>query len=464
MPDHPTAHAEPSSRPGRDVFAPPRRRVALHWKIFIGLLIGAVAGVVAKSVFPAEPDGRPHAAITAIVTYAAEPAGQIFLRLLFMIVVPLVLSALILGVAGIGDFRSLGRVGLRTLVFTVLFSAASVVIGITLVNTIRPGAGLAADERARLQQIYGLEAESVVGQARAGKSTRDALLDIIPKNPLREIVGAVDGSAPGGGMLAVMFFALFFGVGVLLAGERAAPLVSVLQSVFDVSMVLIGLAMRFAPVGVAGLMFSLTAVLGVDVLRVLLLFMLTALAGLAIQMFGVYPLVLLAFTRMSPARFFARVSEVMLTAFATSSSNATLPTALRVAERNLGLRREIGHFVLTVGATANQNGTALYEGVVILFLAQAFGVELTLAQQLTVALTCVLAGIGTAGVPSGALPFIALVLATVGVPPEAIGIIVGVDRVLDMCRTVVNVVGDVTIATCVNHWEVGAAQRQPAIA
>jgi DAACS family dicarboxylate/amino acid:cation (Na+ or H+) symporter len=215
-------------------------------------------------------------------------------------------------------------------------------------------------------------------------------------------------------------------------------------------MIIIGWAMRIAPIGVAGLVFSLTATLGLDILRTLAWYVATVLLGLALHMFGVYSLVTSVFARMSPRRFFGRITEVMLTAFATSSSNATLPTSLRVTEQNLGVRREIASFVLTVGSTANQNGTALYEGITVLFLAQVFGKDLTLAEQVTVVLMSVLAGVGTAGVPGGSLPLVAILLARVGVPPEGLGIILGVDRLLDMCRTTLNVTGDVAVAVCVD--------------
>jgi DAACS family dicarboxylate/amino acid:cation (Na+ or H+) symporter len=215
--------------------------------------------------------------------------------------------------------------------------------------------------------------------------------------------------------------------------------------------------MRLAPFGVAGLVFSLTAVLGFDILKTLAWYVVTVIVGLALHMFGVYSLVVSIFARLSPRQFFGRITEVMLTAFATSSSNATLPTSLRVTEQNLGVHREIASFVLTVGSTANQNGTALYEGITVLFLAQVFGVDLTLTQQITVVLMSVLAGIGTAGVPGGSLPLVAILLLRVGVPPEGLGIILGVDRLLDMCRTTLNVTGDIAVAVCVN-----ASEDQPA--
>jgi len=450
-------HADESTAKGA---APARltRGFALHWQILIGLAVGAIAGLLANALCPLQSDGTPDARLAWVVRNVAEPVGQIFLRLIFMVVLPLVFTALVLGVAGMGDPRRLGRVGLRTLGFTLLLSATSVVIGVALTNTLRPGHHLSEQRRAALREQYAAQAAEKVTQAREAKPLRDALLDVIPKNPLQEMVGAVDGSSAGGGMLAVMFFALLFGIALTLAPQRTAPLVSVMEGVYDATMVIVGWAMRLAPIGVAGLVFKLTATLGVEILGTLGWYVLTVLAGLALHLFGVYSLVVGGLARMNPLRFFGRISEAMLTAFATSSSNATLPTSLRVAERNLGIRREIAGFVLTVGSTANQNGTALYEGVTVLFLAQVFGIHLDLMQQITVALLAILAGVGTAGVPGGSLPLVVMVLQTVHVPAEGIGIILGIDRLLDMCRTTLNVTGDLAIAACVDRSERAAAR------
>ena len=343
--------------------------------------------------------------------------------------------------------------GLKTLGYTLILSACSVAIGVGLANAVKPGTHLSQSQREELRRRYASQADEKIAQAREAKPLRDTLLDLIPRNPLREMVGAVDGSSPGGGMLAVMFFALLFGIALTMAPERTKPLIGVLEGLYDVTMVIVGFAMRMAPLAVAALVFKLTAVLGADILQTLGWYVATVLAGLTIHFLGVYSLVVGLFARMNPLRFFGRISDAAVTAFATSSSNATLPTLIRVAEKELGLRREIGNFVLTVGATANQNGTALYEGVTVLFLAQVFGVDLTLGQQITVAILAILAGVGTAGVPGGSLPLVVVVLQTVGVPAEGIGIILGIDRLLDMCRTTLNVTGDLAIAACVDRSE-----------
>lgn len=440
-----------------------RARLALHWRILIGLAIGAGAGLAARMYWPPAADGTPNARLEWFAVNIAETAGQIFLRLIFMVVVPLVFAALVLGVAEIGDVRKLGRMGLRTFLMTLILSGASVAIGLTLANVIRPGSRLPQEVRDQLAEKYRDSSDAAAAAAKKVKSPRDMLLDLIPKNPLQEMVGAVDGSSPGGGMLAVMVFALFVGAAITLNPERTSTLVLVLQGIYDIAMTVIGWAMGIAPIGVAGLIFALTSRLGPEILRTLVWYVATVILGLALHMFGVYSLAAAAIARMSPRRFFGRISDVMLTAFATSSSSATLPTALRVTEEQLGVRKEVSRFVLTVGSTANQNGTALYEGLTVLFLAQVFDVQLPLAQQVTVVLMAVLAGIGTAGVPGGSLPLVALVLQTVGVPVAGIGIILGVDRILDMCRTTVNVTGDVLIAACVDRME-GRCQGAASVA
>jgi len=329
-----------------------------------------------------------------------------------------------------------------------------VAIGIGLVNTLRPGKMLSPEERERLKENYAEDAESKLESAAKAKPLEQVLLDLLPENPVQEMAGALDGSSKGNGMLAVMFFALIFGAALSMVDEsRRAAVVTVLEGLFDISMIIIGWAMRIAPFGVACLMFSITARMGGGILYTLLWFVLTVLLGLALQMFVVYSIALKLFARRNPLQFFRDVRVAIVTAFGTSSSNATLPTALRVAQENLRIPPEISRFVLTVGSTANQNGTALYEGVVVLFLAQVFGVDLTVTQQLTVVLMSVLAGVGTAGVPGGSIPLIVVVLQSVGVPPDGVAIILGVDRVLDMCRTTLNVTGDLTLAACVAATE-----------
>lgn len=427
------------------------RGLPQHFKILLGLLIGAVLGLIANFLAMQSVDAK--SAIDWISHNLAEPIGRVFLRLVIMVVIPLVFSALALGILELGDLRSLGRVGLRTLMYTLILSSASVGIGIGLVNLLQPGASLNADKRAELKAQYESAALQQVEKSQKAKEVKQVLLDMLPENPLQEMVGAIDGSSKGNGMLAVMFFSLLVGVALTLSRERTGTFVQWLEGVFDISMTLIGIAMKLAPVGVGCLIFAITATIGLDILLALVRFVFTVILGLALQMFVVYSLMLLLVAKMSPRKFFSATREATLTAFGTSSSNATLPTALRVAKEGLGLRPDVSQFVLTVGSTANQNGTALFEGVVVLFLAQVFGIELSLYQQITVVLMSVLAGVGTAGVPGGSIPLIVIVLRSVDVPSEGIAIILGVDRILDMCRTTLNVTGDLVLATCVSRSE-----------
>jgi DAACS family dicarboxylate/amino acid:cation (Na+ or H+) symporter len=444
----------------KPAFGPRRSRLPLHTKILLGLLLGAAVGLPANYLAsrPAGLDGAEfadqdqngvHDRLDWWALHVAEPLGRVFLRLIFMAVIPLVFSALALAAAGIGGLGGLGRLGMRTLFFTLLLSVTAVGLGVGLVNLFQPGHRLNPTQRAALQAQYGKVADEAVSKARQAKSFGDTLLDIIPENPLQEMVGAMDGSSKGNGMLAVMFFALVFGAAATATPERTGTLIDWLEGLNAVSMTIIGFAMRLAPFGVACLTFAVTARLGLSILAPLAGFVLTVLLGLTIQLAVVYPLVLWWFGRTSPLVFFRSIAEAMITAFGTASSNATLPISIRVAQENLRLPRNVSNFVLTIGATGNQNGTALYEGVVVLFLAQVFGHDLSLSQQMTVVLLAVLAGVGTAGVPGGSLPLVVVVLQSIGIPGASVGIILGIDRVLDMCRTVLNVTGDLTIATCV---------------
>jgi len=405
----------------------------------IALLGGATLGVVAH-VWAANTSF-----LNIIIRYVAQPIGQIFLRLLFMLVVPLIVSGLSLGVAGLGDLRSLGRIGLKTLAYTVLVSSIAVLLGIALVNVLQPGRGVPPETRALLIQGAGERAKALVS-ASPPKTGIDFLIQLVPANPVR--------AAGDGDYLALMVFSLFLGVGLTLTRSAAArQFERTLEGLYDVTMRLIEIIISVAPVAVAALVFTLTAQLGYEVLGYLAKYVGVVLLGLALHQFGVYSLSVKFLGGMNPIAFFRNSSEAMITAFSTASSNATLPTAIRVAEEELRLPRHVSRFVLTIGSTANQNGTALFEGVTVLFLAQFYGVSLGLGEQAMVILICILGGIGTAGIPAGSLPVVALILGMVGVPVEGIGIILGVDRLLDMCRTTLNVTGDLAAAVVVSRGE-----------
>ncbi len=424
-------------------------------RILLGLVAGALLGLVAERTITAPDD---VAQLKWWLENVIQPLGKLFIRIIFMIVVPLVFSAIVLGVAEMGDVRKLGRIGLKSLFYTMLLSGTSVVIGITMVNVLAPGKAMSAETKTELASRYVSEAGPRVAQGTTERPLAQTLLDLIPQNPLAEAVNAFAPNYTGGGLISVMVFSLFFGVALAMTPQdKAEPVLALLRGIFEVCMRIIGFAMSLAPIGVACLGFSLTSQLGLDVVRSLGFYTLVVLLGLGFHLFGTYSLFLKLVAKESPFKFFKNISEVLITSFSTSSSNATLPVSLRVAETNLKLPPRISRFVLTVGASANQNGTALYEGVTVLFLAQVFGVDLTLSQQIVVALMCIIAGLGTAGVPGGSLPLVVGVLVTIGVPGESIAIILGIDRLLDMCRTTVNVVGDLVCAALVARGEDAAA-------
>ncbi len=412
-------------------------RPGLSTRMLGGLVVGAVLGVAAHVLVGESP------ALDALITNVTEPIGTIFLRLLFMLVIPLVVAALALGVAELRDMRQLGRIGLKMLAYTAVVSSIAVLIGIGLVNAVRPGEGLSAELRARLSARALPPAQAAAPVAATGV---EFLVRLVPSNVVKAM--------SDGDMLAVMVFALFLGIGLALtksAGARAFE--TALQGLYDVVMHLLGLVIRIAPLGVACLLFSLTARLGYDVLRQLGWYVAVVIVALAVQQFVVYSISVRWLGGMRPSQFFRAIRPAVVTAFSTASSNATLPTALQVAEEGLRLPPQVSRFVLSIGSTANQNGTALFEGVTVLFLAQFYGVQLTLAQQVLVVWICILGGIGTAGVPAGSIPVVAMILGLVGIPPDGIGIILGVDRVLDMCRTTVNVTGDLAAAVVVARGE-----------
>ncbi len=413
--------------------------MSLHTKMLIGFIVGIVAGLSAN-VFAGGQEW-----LNWVVTYVANPVGQLFLRLLFMLVVPLVFSALVLGVVEIGQPSALGRIGLRTLTYIMVVTGVAVLIGLVAVNVLQPGTGLPPETGQALLASSQANSAAIVEKQQA-ISGIDLLLNIVPKNPIQ--------AAANGELIAVMFFALMFGVAAtVIRSDGTRSFLGAVQGVYDICLTLIGWVIRLAPYAVAALLFAITARLGFDVLSQLARFVGTVVLALAIHFFVVFPLLIKYVGGRSPIDFFRRAEPAILTAFSTSSSSATLPTTLMVAEERLGVPRRVGRFVCTLGATANMNGTALFEGVTVLFLAQFFGVELGLGQQILILFVCILGGIGAAGVPGGSLPVIASILVMFGIPPEGIGLILGVDRFLDMCRTTVNVTGDLVGAVVVARGE-----------
>jgi Na+/H+-dicarboxylate symporter len=421
----------------------------LHWLMLIGFVVGLAGGLAVNLMI-----GADVAWVQWVTSNVTGPLGQIFLRLLFMLVLPLLFAALVVGVAEMGDLSSLGRAGLKTLLLTIVISGIAVVIGLGMVNLFRPGDGVDPALAQQLLSQGAAGASAIVEKAPESVQAGQFFLDLIPSN--------VFTAAAENQILPVMVFALFFGVGLVMAKSPATDrLQQTIEGLFEVTMKLINLVIKLAPIAIACLMFNLAALFGWDLLVRLAAYVGVAVGAMAIHMFVVYPLAVWTLGGMSPIRFFRGVREPVVVAFSTASSNASLPVSLRAAEQNLNLPRKIARFVLTVGATANQNGTALFEGVTVLFLAQFFGVELSLGQQVVVMLVCILGGVGTAGVPAGSLPVVAMILVMVGVPAEGIGLILGVDRFLDMCRTTLNVTGDLVLATIVSRGEKDDAPAEP---
>ncbi|HBC49849.1 MAG TPA: dicarboxylate/amino acid:cation symporter [Stenotrophomonas maltophilia] len=420
-----------------------KKKLPLHWKMGIGFAIGLILGLIVHAL-SGSVDGL-QAGAKWVMDYITTPASGLFLNLIFMLIVPLIFSALIMGVSEMGDIRALGRIGWKTLAYTVLLSGIAVGIGLVLVNLLKPGAGVDPQVAAMMLSENAERSKEIVAGIHGTPKGMDMLLSIVPSNVLQA-------ASDNGAILSLMFFALMFGIGMVLTdNEKVAPLRRAIEGVFEISMTLINLVIRLAPYAVACFMFNLAALFGFE-----LIIRLGAYVGVVVLALGLHMIVTYGtavwLSGRSPLSFFRDTQEATVMAFSTASSNATLPTALRVADQ-MGLPQRVSRFVLTVGATANQNGTALFEGVTVIFLAQFFGVDLSIGQQIMVMAVCILGGIGTAGVPSGSLPVVAMICAMVGVNPLGIGLILGVNHFLDMCRTALNVTGDLALTTLVAKGE-----------
>lgn len=428
-----------------------KKKMAMHTKIILGLVLGIVAGVIASSVFGAKDEG-----LVWVIKNITKPLGDLWLRLLIMIVIPLVFSALVIGISGLGNIKKLGRIGFKTLAYTLVISGLSVVIGLSMVNLVNPGERIDQQTAAKLEAEYKKAADKEIQFAENSVAEVEAedvpvitqiVEKLIPENPFQSMVGMPN-------LLHIMFFALILGMAAtMIPKDTAKPFLGFFDALFEISVVIINAIMWLAPYAVCFLAFSSIAAFGLELLVALLWFILVVLGGLLIHALVVYSASVYYLSALSPIEFFKMVKTTAVTAFSTSSSNATLPTALKESRENIGVPEEINSFVLTIGATANQNGTALYEGVTIIFLAQLAGVDLSLSAQLGVAYLAILGGIGTAGVPGGSIPYIVAVLIGLGVEPTLIGVILGVDRILDMCRTTINVIGDISAATFVARSE-----------
>jgi DAACS family dicarboxylate/amino acid:cation (Na+ or H+) symporter len=391
--------------------------------------------------------GKEHDLVVWLNTYVAGPVGQIFLRMLFMIVIPLIFASISLGVAGLGDVRRVGRVGGKAIAYFFLSTALAATLGLILVSVVRPGEALDAGTRQELLQAYAADASTrVQTMETTGGFGIHTVVNIVTRNPVR--------SAADLDLLGIIFFALMFGAALtLIKEERAKPMIGVLEALNDVVIKIVGIAMMLAPYGVAGLIFTVTSQFGFHLIKPLAAYILVVLGALLLHVVINISAILRFLVGISPILFFSRIRSALVTAFSTSSSSATLPTALATAQQNLGIPKSIAGFVLPIGSTMCMNGTALFEGITVIFLCQVFGVQLALGQMIVVMLMSVITAIGAAGVPGGSIPLLMGILVMFGVPAEGIAIILGVDRILDMSRTTVNVCGDITATAFVARSE-----------
>jgi len=419
--------------------------VKLYTKIFIGLILGAIVGVVLT--------------LTGLGQWGAwlQPVGDIFINLIKMVVIPLVMASIILGTASLGDLRSLGRIGLKTISFYLIGSAIAVAFGLVAANFFQPGSGL--DDERRQAIVAEVEKSEemmrkIEGAERGAREERgigEVLNSIIPPNPIEAMAQ--------GRMLPIIFFSILLGIALTMVKEGPrSSVVGFLEGINDAMIVLVNGIMALAPYAVFAIITAVTAQLGVEFLLSLMKYALVTIGTMATFYLIFYSLVVRLLGGTNPWKFFKAMRPVGLIAFSTCSSNATLPENMMVCQKDLGVPKPVSSFVLPLGATINMNGTAIYQGISVMFIAQVFlppGETLSLTQQLTVVLTAVLASVGAAGVPGAGMVMLAMVLSSVGLPTAGIAVVLGVERILDMCRTVLNVTGDAAGAVIVGHTEGG---------
>lgn len=430
--------------------------MSLPTKILLGLVAGALLGVTLNLWLAPPTGGEPGEGYRRVLWFAdniGKPIGQLFLRLLFMVVVPVVFCSLFLGVSGLGSVQQLGRLGGRALLWFLGTTSAAVVLGITLVGLLQPGRRMSAEVAERVKEQYLPQAQEKIALGAQAKQWWETLVEIVPNN----VVGA---AADNKQILGLICFALLLGAAATrFPPERTRVLRELLESIYELAVKVLGWAMQLAPYGVAGLIFEATAKLGFDVMKLVGWYFATAVGGLVLFQVVVITTLARVFGGVAPGRFYRGCRMLMVTAFSTSSSAATMPTTIRTAVDEFGAPKEIAGFVMPLGATMNMNGTALFEGVSVLFLAQVYGLDLGVGQQAIVVGMAVLTAIGAAGVPGGSLPLLAVVLTLVGVPAEMLALILGVDRLVDMLRTVPNVTSDLVCSLWLARRE-GAAQKQ----
>lgn len=413
-----------------------KKKLGLSTTIFISLIVGALVGVAIHYWMP-----ESYFKNTILVEGIFYVVGQGFIRLMQMLVVPLVFCSLVCGSMAIGDTKSLGKVGIKTIGFYIATTALAVIIALTTASVINPGIGLDMDAIQVAEVSNSASSTSIV----------DTLLNIIPKNPI--------GAMANGDMLPIIVFALFVGVMLAKLGSKADVVATFFSQFNDVMMEMTMAVMKLAPIGVFCLISRTFATVGFAAFKPMIKYMGSVTLALVIQCFVIYQILLFIFTRLNPVKFIKKFAPVMGFAFSTATSNATIPMSIDTLNKKMGVSKQISSFTIPLGATINMDGTSIMQGVAVVFIAQAFGIELTMGNLATVVLTATIASIGTAGVPSVGLVTLAMVLTSVGLPTEGIALIMGIDRILDMLRTAVNITGDAVCTTIVCHQE-GALNRE----
>lgn len=445
-----------------------RAKIALHWKILIGLALGVAVGLIINAAWDAGTWGAmgvndPAAWVAGtkgveanegarLVAHAARFirnangfVGDLFIRGLRFIAVPIVIFSLIVGASSLNDLSKLSRIGGKTIAIYIFTTAVAITVGLLFANVARPGSFVSEETRDSFVERFGMEADAKV-QAAQAPDVWDTVLNIVPKNPFEAIAA--------GNMLQVVFASLLVGVALtMIKREKAAPVVTFFDAMTDVVIKVVEIVLIIAPYAVFALIVEQIAELGFDILGSLAVYSLVVVAGLATMMFVVYPLGFKLLGGVGYGRFFRAMSPAQVLAFSSASSSATLPVTMECAEQRLGVKEEVSSFVLPIGATINMDGTALYQGVAAVFIAQLYAMDLSIADQLTIVLTATLASIGTAGVPGVGMIMLVIVLQSVGIPLQGIAVILGVDRILDMCRTSCNVTGDAMVCAVVAKSE-----------
>jgi len=403
-------------------------KIKLHTQIFLGLILGIIAGLILGEKI-----------------LVVKPVGDVFMSLITMIVVPLVFVSLMLGTASMGDIRKLGRIGAKTSLYFVLTTVVAIIIGLLLANTIRPGEGLGEDVRTELYKNYQTKAQDGIQRLEEKPSLVDVMVSIVPRNPVAAFVQ--------GNMLQIIFMALLFGVVLTMIERRKAELITnLLDGLNDMFIQVVHIVMRLAPYGVFALGAVVVGQFGFDILVTLIKYSLVVIGGLILYAVTINSLTVGLLGRMNPVLFFKAVKEALIIAFSTSSSMATLPVAMESVE-HIGVSREYSSFVIPLGSTVNMDGTALYQGVSAVFIAQIYGMQLGITGQLTIVFMAVLSSIGAAGVPMAGIIALVLILQQLGIPMEGIALILGVERLLDMVRTSVNVLGNMACSVVIQELE-----------